>query len=323
MFLNPWLQSQASLFNKKNRSLVDFMDYGKILSEGFQGWWKKPKAIQYGVYIFLASLFFSFILMGIGALLFGSLEKYVQFSFGADNETDPLADFSAILAFLAVAMIFGVALFVILRILEGKIFAEALQAKRLAQPFSTEKGLRFAVLSIASSLVALFCWYNKKWLLLLLGCLIGIVILVFGIVSTNWIAILVGALLAVLLGIAYLAIVIYNSVRLAFADIVFVEKNHSIGSALQESWKISDKKALRVFIAFFLVGIACFILAFLVGLAPGILGLAAAFSKELQLPAFLLHLAVSAVMNGLLLLITAFAAVETYEQVLREPIIEK
>lgn len=299
------------------------MEYGKIVSEGFQGWWKKPIAMRLAAYVFLVSLLFSLVLMGIGSFLFGSLEKYVQFSFGENNAADLLADFSTSLVFVGVAILFGMALFVILRILKGKIFAEALHSKRFAEPLSIEKGLRFAVLSIASSLAALFCWYNKKWLLLLLGCLIGVVILVFGIVSTNWIAILVGALLAVLLGIAYLVIVIYNSVRLALSDVAFVEKNQSIGSALQESWKISDKKALRVFIAFFLTGIAYFVLAFLIGLAPGILSIAAAFSPELQLPAFLLHLAVSAIMNGLLLLITAFASVEIFEQVLREPVVEK
>jgi len=299
------------------------MDYGKILSEGFQGWWKKPNAIRLATYVFLVSLFFSLVLMGIGSFLFGSLEKYVQFSFGADSAADPLADFSTVLAFFGIAILFGIVLFVVMRILEGKIFAEALQSKRFAEPFSIEKGLRFAVLSIASSLVALFCWYNKKWLLLLLGCLIGVVLLVFGIVSQNWVVILLGALLALLLGIAYTAIATYNSVRLALADLVFVEKNHSIGTALRESWKISEKKVLRVFIAFFLVGIMYFVLAFLVGLVPGILNLAAAFSKELQLPVFLLHLAISAIMNGLLLLITSFAAVEIYEQVLREPMVEK
>lgn len=299
------------------------MEYGKIVSEGLRGWWKKPKAIRYGLFVFFASLAFSLFSTGIGALLFGSLEKYIQFFFGLDNANASPADFSVILAFFVASFLLGFAFFIILRIIEGKLLREAMLARRPVPSFDTEKGLRFVVLGIASSVAALFCWYNKKWLLLLLGCLIGVVLLAVGVASKNWMAVFAGALLALALGLAYLIVTAYNSVRLALADLVFVEKNQSIGSALRESRKISDKKAFRVFIAFFVVGLVGFVLIFLVFLVSMLLSVAASFSAGLQWPAFLLSLLTGAILNALLLLITAFAAVEVYAQVLREPLAEK
>jgi hypothetical protein len=299
------------------------MDYKKIVLAGLRGWWKNSSAIRLGIVVAIVSFAFSLLLAGIGILFFGSLEQYARFSVGSIESSAFMADLSPFVGFLSVSLLFGIVLFFIYRILGGKMVREALHARQRTPEFGTGKGLRFALLAIASFLMALFSWYNKKWLFALLGFLVGFALFFAGIISKNWVLAVFGVLFAVLLGFVYLLVMVYNSARLYLADVVFVGKKQSVFSSLQESWKISEKKVFRIFIAFFLVGIAYLVVSMIIGVIPADLSFASNFYSPLLLPAFLANLVTNAIVSGLFFLILCFAAVETYEQILREPLEEK
>ncbi len=127
----------------------------------------------------------------------------------------------------------------------GKVVRLALDKTGLKPvAYSFGKGVRLWVLGILVSLAALFSWYNKRFLIVLGVGILGIVLSAFPPFGT-----MLGWALVILGFLVYILIIVYNSVRLAFAPQAFVYQNLGYGKAMELSWGLTQKRAGELVLA--------------------------------------------------------------------------
>lgn len=306
------------------------MNYEKIISEGLKGWWGNHHAIHTAIIAAAVYVVTSLLLLATGTVFFNSWQTYVQYviqtQFGSAS-----ASITPPFSFLVFSVVLVIPLFFINYFLLGRLIFLAISKTRpMPTPFDLKKGIRFGILELLVSLAAMVCWYNKKWLLVLLAALAGVVLAVMGAVSQpqNWVFLAIGVLLAVLGLFAYFFVVYYNAFRLMLAEVIFVEQNKNMGESMAQAWKISDHKVWRIFAGTLLARLALGIVMAIVGIVLVVLIYLLTppnspfHSPELLLTSFTLIMLLNAFGQALSFLVDGFFVVELYRQIQSEPTVK-
>lgn len=292
------------------------MDYGRILSRGFTGWLHNGTVYRNMVFLALVSLAALVLMFLAGMLFFASPEAYMEWSLGGSQIPYGTWELEKALGLGAIIVLVGVVVFFAQSIFRGRILRQALLEHRNVAPFEAGKGIRFALLQIISGLIALFSWYNKKWLLLLAA---GIVLCIAGGLvglNTSGAVLLV---LGILIVVAYLFVVIYNSLRLTLAEPIFVEKDRAILVATKEAWEMGKGKVFSMFIALFIVGLVLGVAVLALSIPLLVLQFLAALQGGLTVLTFVVMVLTNLVSIALSIAISDFALVELYRQIEAEP----
>ncbi|OQA30714.1 MAG: hypothetical protein BWY55_00800 [archaeon ADurb.Bin336] len=125
--------------------------------------------------------------------------------------------------------------------------------------FDLKLGVKLIFCGVYRILIAIFCLYELKLLLWLIGGLIFFFIGFALILVDLSNILLVGAgsifiVISLILFLFYYLVVIRNSIRLLFANILLIEQNLSINDALKKSWEISAGKVAPIFIIQLILG---------------------------------------------------------------------
>ncbi len=125
--------------------------------------------------------------------------------------------------------------------------------------FDTKKMLHSFVLMVATVFSAFFSWQQKKLLLAPALTIILTFIQIAIIPISLDLAKVIGISIWLLI-IFYFIAVIRNGIRLMLSFPVFYSENLSIQETVQESWELTEGKALHIFIQFFVITAITFIL---------------------------------------------------------------
>ncbi len=280
------------------------MDFETALKTAFKNaysWMHDSKALKY--YAILALLGIATSTVSIGLLYAAGLpisqeEKAYEQVF-KNNLGGALAAYAGII-FLAVAS--GIAQFYI----GVKILKNALEKQGLETiPLGVGEFARYMVLLVLAWLHAVFSWFDKKFLaLLLIGAVFG-----FGAIAAFALNQPILGVLALILAIlplaAYLAIYIRNSVRLGFSACEFLRSN-AINHALQYSWEITSAQALKIFGALLLVNLAFAIVAAIASLPVAAISWALETAAKSLPSIYLASIWLSSALNNLVIPLQTF-----------------
>jgi hypothetical protein len=219
------------------------MDYKGILKKGF-AWIHDRKVWSYVVALMVTGL------VSLTVIVYLIQLFIEQLSFGS---SDFLVLFFQLIAFVFLfSLVFGLiqGFFYALIVLKGMQFYKIKTA-----PFNAVKYIKLVLLYVASFVLALISYYERKGLYFFIAviALYSISIISFAARETETGIILL--FVALLASLAYAFVVIYNSIKLFVAPFVFLEKKQGVFASLRESWKITKGKVLAVFIAIVIVSL--------------------------------------------------------------------
>lgn len=226
-------------------------------------WFSDSKTKKYYLGIFIISLISMIIAYSILGNLFSEIAKIIS---GTPNIEQAMIFISAFIgAMVSITFISFVMGFFELALVY-MTNARALELKKY-NPIKINLMNYFLliILGIVQILAAIFSIMNPKFLLILAG---GIIAVLVGGVLAFFVGPFGGliVLLGILAIIAYFFVIIYNSVRLAFSGIAFIEEKRDIMSALKESWKRTDGQFWEVFIALFIFGLVIIGVTYVAGI---------------------------------------------------------
>jgi membrane-anchored glycerophosphoryl diester phosphodiesterase (GDPDase) len=152
--------------------------------------------------------------------------------------------------------------------------------------FSWHGWFKFLILVIIQQLAALLSIYNLKYLLIPVSAIIlacaGIFLLALS--STNYVFVLLGLLfflISMLLVLAYIIVMVYNSTRLVLAVPVFIQKKIGIMDSLKESWELAKGNVLIIFAMLLFLGLVLSAVNWVISLPLGFfLGAGSQFAPQ-------------------------------------------
>jgi len=302
------------------------MDIGAFLNFSFVSWLKDKQALKY-----LA-------LLSVFTIIFSIVSSFVSYNFTTallSLQGTPSAVINAFFGLLSVATVIGLIYFVIIYIIQYFIFAKALGSANLtAEKISVMRLVRLIILDIASVLVALLSMFNLKFLWIVIAAIVlfvgGIVLAAAGYSSGAMALTASGGALAVIgiiLTIVYLAVVVYNSIRLSMGTAVFIEKERSIMDCLRISWEKTDGKVWEIIAAWvvvvvimvvisFVASIPAMIYAFIVGFTSALRGVTDSQMIQLALsvnPAYLILSIPIYIASAFIMIVSAYYYVSIYK----------
>lgn len=228
---------------------------------GLTGWYKNKRTIKL-ILVLLAAYLVVIAIMGVlGWGLVASL-------LGSDiitPDATPSLEFiqSLTVGIFALLSVFAIIL-IVMSIFQHYIVAliklEALkQLKRKTVKFNPEKFIMLLIYYIVKFFAVLLSLFELKFLLVGIGGLV-LIILGIGIAVLFPLAGIPLLFLGMLALLAYLIIIVYNSIRLLPSDGYFLEKETGIMQALEKSWKATEGKVLNIFVYALVFGIVVMIL---------------------------------------------------------------
>lgn len=250
------------------------MDLNKVITEGLKfslfEFKNDKKLIKYLTILFLVYLISALIIYGFFGATLSGIES------GVEPGIEQIGSL-----FLLFGVI-GLPTFIIITIISFLIIRQGLLIeKKKAIDLDIVNYIKFLLMGIATAIVAFLSIYNLKFLTILL---VGFLLLIIGFIGSAINPFIGGALImiGIILFIAYMFVVIYNSIRLALTDITFIESG-SITDALRKSWNITKGNVLNLVIALILFGIIIsiismifqipvFIYSFIIGFSQGLSG---------------------------------------------------
>lgn len=163
-----------------------------------------------------------------------------------------------LLQIVVVLLLLSLVAFLIRGYFEARLNLIALKAKNITRgKFDLAKYMRYILLLVAEFLCAVFCWFNKKWILIAVVPLgLAILSVVAAILSNDptirIVAPIIALLLIILAAIPYSIIVIYNHIRLSMGTNIFLSKDVGIIKSLELSWNLTNKRVIEIFCANFI-----------------------------------------------------------------------
>jgi len=295
---------------------------GDAINFAFTGWMKSRQALKYFVVALILFIILNVALGAVAGSLFGSLSNASSMSPG---EALGLVGYFFLYITVFVVLYWLISGFIIYFML-GSALKEI---KRKPVEFSAGRYARFLGLMIANCLAVLLSLFKLKFLWVLIS---GIILAIVGIVlvavgasfGSNVIALILGFLLlgiSVILFLCYAVIMIYNSMRLILAEMLFVEKEQGIWKSLNASWNITGGNALNIFVVLFVVTVVVMILSLILS-APSmiyqfsVLGITGG-SGALTLMSDPMYIGLSALTNivqAFAVMVQAFALAGIYAQ---------
>lgn len=137
--------------------------------------------------------------------------------------------------------------------------------------FSFGKAAKIFILGIVSFIFQIFSWYSKK----LMAVVLAFYLLAFLAIATALFVqsvSLIFILLTLVLALPYIAIMVYNGLRLSLAMPIMLESDTSMTQALSKSWSMTNGHALMLFFTWVVFIIAVVAISIVVGLVAGIIG---------------------------------------------------
>lgn len=244
------------------------MDFGNVLRNSFTLWYKDGKTLKYMLFYLGATVLSGLLFIGSGLLFFGDfIAKYLdlvtKYSSNTLAQPDPSAVtallnsfLSNIIPFIIVAVPILIASAIVIAFIRILMVLRALEALGFSTaPFGPVKFIKLFILDIWVSIMALTGWYNRK---LFLGFLLlaGFMLVTMIIAFLFPLALLILFFVWFALWIAYIVVIIYNSIRLSFAGIMFLQNDKGILETARGAWVLTHGKALDIFLGFLVFGIA-------------------------------------------------------------------
>jgi hypothetical protein len=228
-----------------------------ILKNGF-AWIKDTKVWTYIIAIMAIGIIG---LIGISYMIQGFAGN--QLSFSVASGSNPISALLMVLNFILIIFVF----YLVLSLIQGFVYVLILlkgmkfyQIK--TQQFGIAKYVKLIILWIASAILALISYHERKFFYVFIAILalyfVGILTLVIGIG-------LILLLIAFLASMFYVFVVIYNSIRLSMSQFVFLEKEQGIFASIRESWNLTSGKAADVFIAIIIVSVVVMVVSMFAG----------------------------------------------------------
>lgn len=243
---------------------MDF-DFNKVLRFAFVDWFKQKGILKYVAFLFLFYFLTTIISNYAMFALFSPLDNLALMS--APESMGMIVYF---IFFIAAMILFSI---IVGSIVSFFVIAKALDSKKMNfAEFSVEKWLKLIGLMIMQSLSILFSIFKLRLLLIPISAIIltglGLILIILSSSGATIFA-LVGILfviIAILLSLVYLAVMIYNSIRLALSSAIFVEGEKSIMNSLKYSWEVSRGSAVNIFVVFLMVGVAVGVISSIVSI---------------------------------------------------------
>ncbi len=297
------------------------MDYGGIVKLSFAWINHKRESAKYVLLFYLLSILFFVGLAGIGLVFFQNLITLAL----AGNTAALLSAVQspsiipAFSGFLLVAVFWSLVYGLAVTFVSVLVYLFALRSRNLpAAPVNTIKVLKYILLGVVAEFAALLCVFNLKFLLVLFAAIILSAIALFSVLISPIVAALFG-IFAFLAFFAFLIIVVYNSIRLGLAPIVFLSRNVKISTALKESWVITRGKVLEIILASVVGGIAIYVLFYVASLIFSIFTTILVFVSGIVYLQIGLNLLFSMLISPLQIFSFAFLSIAIYAEVIASP----
>ncbi len=299
------------------------LDYGKILEFGLFGWMKQEGVWKYilGYFIYLTA-----VLVATSYVMYSVLKPFITF-----EATSNLAALNSIVYLAIFLLVLTIVSLIIQSAFSYLFIAKALNSRgRKFVEFDLLRWARFVVFEIATFFSVLFSIFNLKLLLVGIASIVCIGIGLLSIFLSSFggnysLGVIIFALffiLGLLLGLAYLAILIYNAIKLSMGAVSFVESEKNIMDALKDSWEMTAGSTLNIFIGLFLIGLIVGIIVG-IGMIPSMAynfaisftnpGAAGAIGYMID-PIYLLLSIPYLVLQAVGSIMTYFGAIEIYSQ---------
>ncbi|MBI4044381.1 MAG: hypothetical protein HY392_01610 [Candidatus Diapherotrites archaeon] len=181
--------------------------------------------------------------------------------------------------------------------------------------FSFGKAGKILVLGIVSFIYQVFSWYSKK----LMAVVLVFYLLAFLAIATALFAPLVSfifILLTLALAIPYIAIMIYNGLRLALSIPVMLEGDTSVTQSLSKSWNMTNGHALMLFFTWVVFVIAIIAISIIAGLAADIFSTLLGLASPSIAPAIKIgaNMLVNFIINPIIMVAGLFLVVGIFAQ---------
>jgi hypothetical protein len=301
------------------------MNYKLIFLKAYTDWFNDKKSIFLLLSYFLIEVIFLGLIIGAVMIFFPDLTSLFLGLNSAcaaqNNESCGTAlsllinSFSSnLIAFIALIVPFILIQAILQFFISLLIYSRALNLNKFnAVPITVNKFIKIILLLIWNFLIVFSSWYSKKLFYFFIA-LISLSLLTFVSFYFNTLIGGILSLLLLLLSLIYFFIIIYNDIRLSFGLIIFLQKNQGIDESLRESWKITEKQFIEIFIALLLISIPLIIVfSLLNGLISPLLGIV--FSN---FNSALIKTSISSIQTALNVIITAFGFIAIYSEVIKE-----
>jgi hypothetical protein len=301
------------------------MNYKLIFLKAYTDWFNDKKSIFLLLSYFLIGVIFLGLIIGAVMIFFPDLTSLFLGLNSAcaaqNNESCGTAlsllinSFSSnLIAFIALIVPFILIQAILQFFISLLIYSRALNLNKFnAVPITVNKFIKIILLLIWNFLIVFSSWYSKKLFYFFIA-LISLSLLTFVSFYFNTLIGGILSLLLLLLSLIYFFIIIYNDIRLSFGLIIFLQKNQGIDESLRESWKITEKQFIEIFIALLLISIPLIIVfSLLNGLISPLLGIV--FSN---FNSALIKTSISSIQTALNVIITAFGFIAIYSEVIKE-----
>jgi hypothetical protein len=271
------------------------MDLGKLLELGFKGF-KDKQAIKIlwcllAVNVVSALLIYSaYVSLGISGLLGSSgdiLFLVINFFY-----------------FLGIAVVIGT-----LTSLANLFFSaktKLIVLKKFGfkpKELTLSRFINLILLYFAGFFVALLSLFRPKYLFALLLAAISMVL---GFMQNDAVFAVIGFLILVF----YLAVVLFNSIKLAFGDAIFLSSGKDIMQSLRESDNKTKGKVIELFIALIVIG-------FISGIVSSIAGAVGGFSVVASMEYPILSGILTAIVESFLIIFANFYLIGLFVQLLK------
>src|SRR3989344_2175608 len=271
------------------------IDYNKILGNTFTLWYKDRETLKYLLVYFLVTLAFTLLFLGALAFFFGgavttylSLANNMQGGALVVNEaasgviTSLIATLvSNIIPFILIIVPLFLIFIIAASYIQTLLYCRSLQVLGFkTAPFDLMKLLRLFVLEIWVSVASMISWYNKKFFMAFLG----LIVLFFVAAIATIILGPIGAILFILwllVFLVYFLVVIYNSLRLMFSSLIFLEKDQGIAQTTRDAWTFSEGKVVDILTSWLVVIIVVVIASFVLFIPSSIIQFALGFANPL------------------------------------------
>jgi hypothetical protein len=224
------------------------IDYSEILNSCFS-WFKDNKSRKYFLITFAGLFLINIVFQAIGL---GASYNFGTSNLGLSNyssyqtfENFFTSIFTAFAFFIALALIFVIIQFFVVKYFEGRIIKNALEFKGIKVPdFNFNKFLKFCMLQIWVFFVAVASWHNKIFFVIFL---LAVLLSVIGVALTIFMKgfLFIGTIvlfLASVIFFVYFIVVLYNFLRLALSNVHFISNDVSITNTTKEIWNLTSGK---------------------------------------------------------------------------------
>lgn len=305
------------------------MDYGAVVKNTVTLWTRDGKTHKLMLFYLLGAIVFYALVIGLMFFIFKDVflqaMSLSQSGGTATNSFDRVS--SIITAFISNFIVFMI-VFVPVMIVAMLVFyylwfsmsTRALEVLGFSTvPFTFNKFLKLIGLYIWVVIAALVSWYNRKFMYIFIGL---VVFTVFATLLSIFVPIIGVFLivLAVILWIAYAIIMVYNSIRLSMAWVIFLQKDAPIRDVVREGWEFTKGKALDIFVVTIVVSIVLFIIQFVVAIPIWIIRFVLQFATQNEIVGFGAEAILNILLAPVWVAMYAYMAPSVFAELMKAPV---